>query len=97
MSGAIASVYSVDAVSSATEFDDYRRSGTLGLGFSGRRAGLTLSGTFGTESDYLSIAMSAAANIDLPGKNTKLAAGERQDDGSLDIGPDAGDGPSAVL
>jgi len=73
VSGATASVYSVDAVSSATEFDDYRQAGTVSLGFSGRRAGFSLSGTFGTERDYLSLSVSAGANVDLPGKNTNLA------------------------
>lgn len=73
VSGATATVYSVDAVSTATTFSDLRHQGTLGVGFAGRRAKLSLGGTVGVERDYLSLAASAAAAVDLPGKNTNLA------------------------
>jgi hypothetical protein len=73
MSGATASVYTVDAVSTATEFSDLRHEGSLGLTFAGRRAKLSVSGAVGVERDYLSLSGSASAAIDLPGKNTNLA------------------------
>ena len=73
VSGATAAIYSVDAVSSATKFDDTRHQGTLSVGFSGKRSSLTLSGSTARERDYTSIAVTAGANIFLPGKNTALA------------------------
>lgn len=73
VSGATAKVYSVDAVSSATTFSDLRHQGTVGLTFSGSRARLGASATYGTERDYLSLTFAGTAAIDLPGKNTNLA------------------------
>nr|HEX4314916.1 DUF3570 domain-containing protein [Kofleriaceae bacterium] len=72
VTGATASVYQVDAVSSATKFSDTRQQGTLAVGFQGRRSKLTLSGLFGTERDYLSRQIGADASIDLPGRNTTV-------------------------
>jgi hypothetical protein len=73
VSGATAAVFTVDATSSATRFDDTRHEGRLSLGFHGQRSALTLTGGAGYERDYTSIIASAAGNIDLPGKNTNLA------------------------
>ncbi|MEZ4359080.1 MAG: DUF3570 domain-containing protein [Kofleriaceae bacterium] len=72
VSGATAAVYAVDAVSSATQFSDTRHEGSLGLGFFGKRSRLNLGATVGRERDYLSLALSGAAAIDLPGKNTTV-------------------------
>lgn len=73
VSGATATTYQVDAVSSATTFSDLRQEGTLGLGFHGRRSSLTITGGFGTERDYLSHSIGGVATIDLPGRNTTVA------------------------
>lgn len=73
VSGATPAVYSVDAVSSATKFDDTRHAGTVGIGFTGRRSKLSVSAAVATERDYNSIAVSAGGAIDLPGKNTNVA------------------------
>ncbi|MBA3820008.1 MAG: DUF3570 domain-containing protein [Deltaproteobacteria bacterium] len=73
VSGATASVYQVDAVSAATEFSDLRHEGTVALGFRGKRSRFTVSGTFGTERDYLSRQVGGSASIDLPGRNTTVA------------------------
>ncbi len=61
---------SVDAVSSATLFDDARQVGKAGLSFQGRRSRLYAGYAYGFERDYLSHSVSAGASIDLPGKNT---------------------------
>jgi hypothetical protein len=72
VSGATASVYQVDAISTATRFKDVRQQGTLGLGFQGRRSRITFNGLFGTERDYLSRSVGADASIDLAGRNTTV-------------------------
>jgi hypothetical protein len=72
VSGATASVYQVDATTSATKFSDVRQEGTVGIGFNGKRSHLSFSGTFGTERDYLSRQLGGAASIDLPGRNTTV-------------------------
>ncbi len=73
VSGATASVYQVDAVSSATEFSDLRHEGTVSLGVRGKRSRMTFSATVGTERDYLSRQLGGSASIDLPGRNTTVA------------------------
>ena len=73
VSGATASVYQTDAVSTATPFDDTRHEARLSLTLAGRRSSLTMFGGFGIESDYASLSAGASGNIDLPGKNTNLA------------------------
>jgi hypothetical protein len=73
VTGATATVYSVDAVSSATTFSDFRNEGRMGLTFSGRRSSLNMGVSIGAERDYLSITASGGGTIDLPGKNTTLA------------------------
>lgn len=73
VTGATATVYAVDAVSSATTFDDLRHEGKLGIGFVGNMATLGLFGSLGHERDYLSIAVGGTGAVDLPGKNTNLA------------------------
>ncbi|HEU0036951.1 MAG TPA: DUF3570 domain-containing protein [Kofleriaceae bacterium] len=72
VSGATATVYQVDAVSTATEFSDLRHEGTVSLGFQGKRSRVTFSGTFGTERDYISRQVGGNASIDLPGRNTTV-------------------------
>jgi hypothetical protein len=73
VTGATATVYSVDAVSSATTFSDLRQEGKVGLTFSGRRSTLSMGASVGEERDYLSITAGGGGSIDLPGKNTTLA------------------------
>lgn len=73
VSGATAAVYSVDATSSATKFEDTRHQGSAGLTFYGARSSLTLGTSVGAERDYNSIGVSIAGQVDLPGKNTNLA------------------------
>ncbi len=73
VSGATATVYSSDAVSSATTFSDLRHEGRFGLGFVGKRAQFGASAMVGVERDYVSIVAGAGGSIDLPGKNTNVA------------------------
>lgn len=73
VSGATSSVYSVDAVSTATPFDDARHAGRLGVTISGSRSALSVGISAATERDYASLAGTIGGNIDLPGKNTNLA------------------------
>jgi hypothetical protein len=73
VTGATAAIYSVDAVSSATTFSDFREEGKLGLTFTGRRSSFNVGATVGAERDYLSITVGGGGSIDLPGKNTTLA------------------------
>ena len=73
VTGATAAVYTVDATTAATEFDDLRHQGKLSLGFSGSRSSLTFIGGVAAERDYLSLQAGATAAIDLPGKNTNFA------------------------
>lgn len=72
VTGATATVYQVDATTGATKFSDVRHEGTLSLGLHGKRSRLSISGTFGTERDYLSRQLGGAASIDLPGRNTTV-------------------------
>ncbi len=73
VTGATAAVYSVDAVTSATKFDDLRNEGHLGLTFNGKRSTFGIGANLGVERDYLSIAVSGSGSIDLPGRNTNVA------------------------
>jgi hypothetical protein len=73
VSGATASVYQVDAISTATTFSDTRHEVTTALGFQGRRSKLAFSGTFGIERDYISKQLGGNGSIDLPGRNTTVA------------------------
>ncbi|MGE0400001.1 MAG: DUF3570 domain-containing protein [Kofleriaceae bacterium] len=73
VSGATASVYQADAVSTATKFSDVRNQGSFALGFRGKRSRLTFSATAGTERDYITRQFGGSASIDLPGRNTSLA------------------------
>jgi len=75
VSGATATIYQVDAVSTATKFSDLRNEGTLSLGFQGKRSRIVFSGTFGTERDYLTRQFGASASVDLPGRNTTVGLG----------------------
>ncbi|HYU15362.1 MAG TPA: DUF3570 domain-containing protein [Candidatus Acidoferrum sp.] len=73
VSGATASVFSVDAVASATPFDDVRHEAHASLGLKGSRSGLTVGGGAAAERDYTSVNLAVTGNVDLPGKNTNLA------------------------
>ncbi len=73
VTGATMSIYSVDAVSTATTFSDTRHSGHLSLGFRGRRSSLEVGFTHGRERDYRSYVATAGGSVDLPGKNTTFA------------------------
>jgi hypothetical protein len=73
VSGATASVYQVDAVSTATKFEDIRNQGNIALGFKGKRSRLTFGATVGTERDYITRQFGGSASIDLPGRNTSVA------------------------
>lgn len=73
VTGATATVYSVDAVSQATKFSDFRNEGKLGVSFTGKRSTFGLGAVIGAERDYLTLAISGGGSIDLPGKNTTLA------------------------
>jgi hypothetical protein len=93
VSGATATVYSVDAISSATTFKDTRHEGRVGLGFTGKRSILNLGVVTGTERDYNTLAVGGNASIDLPGRNTTVtlsythAFDEVCDHDNADIGP----------
>ena len=79
VSGATPSIYaaqrpgSVDVVTSASDFSDTRHSGHGTLAFTGSRATLSLTYTYGTERDYKSNAITVGGTVDMPGKNTILA------------------------
>jgi len=73
VSGATASVYSVDAVSSATTFSDVRNEGSVSLGFAGSRSRVSFNAGTGVERDYTSLTFGGNGSIDLPGKNTNIA------------------------
>jgi hypothetical protein len=73
VTGATAAVYSVDAVSTATEFSDLRHEMMFGLGLRGRRSQLGVTVAAGFERDYTSLTIGGGGTIDLPGKNTTLA------------------------
>jgi hypothetical protein len=72
VTGATASVYQVDAISTATTFSDFRNEGTFAFGFRGKRSRLGFSGTFGVERDYITRQIGGNASIDLPGRNTTV-------------------------
>lgn len=73
VSGATATIYQVDAVSTATTFSDLRHEGSISLGFQGKRSRIAFSALFGTERDYLSRQLGGSASVDLPGRNTTVA------------------------
>jgi len=72
VSGATASVFSVDAVASATPFDDVRHESHASITLKGSRSSLTVGGGAAAERDYTSINLAVAGKVDLPGKNTTL-------------------------
>jgi hypothetical protein len=73
VTGATATVYSVDAVSSATTFDDFRHEARMGMALHGKRSSFGIGGTAGIERDYLSLTVTGSGSIDLPGRNTNVA------------------------
>lgn len=93
VTGATATVYSVDAISTATTFDDLRHEGRLGLTFNGKRSTFGVGASVGVERDYLSLTVSGGATIDLPGRNTTVALSythnfdEVCDKDNADLGP----------
>jgi hypothetical protein len=72
VTGATAAVYSADAVSTATPFDDIRHEMSLSFGLRGRRSQLAFHASSGFERDYTSLTFGASGSVDLPGKNTTL-------------------------
>ncbi len=77
VSGATAAVYAIDAVSSATRFEDTRHGGRLALGFRGRRSALRFSAGAASERDQTSMSLTTTGRITLPGRNTDLALAYR--------------------
>lgn len=73
VTGATPSIFGVDVVTSATEFDDIRHNGSLGLRFLTEYATLTVAGGFAGEKDYLSGTVSAGVSTDLYNRNTQIA------------------------
>ena len=73
VTGATATVYAVDAISTATTFDDMRNEARFGLTFRGKQSSLGMGVSTGVERDYTSLAVTGSGSIDLPGKNTTLA------------------------
>jgi hypothetical protein len=73
VTGATAAVYSVDAVSTATPFDDLRHEASLAFGLRGRRSTLAFNVSTGFERDYTSLTIGGSGSVDLPGKNTTLS------------------------
>lgn len=74
VTGATPSIFGVDVVTSATEFNDVRHNGALGMRFMGEYATLSLAGGFAGESDYRSGTVSAGVSTDLFNRNTQIAA-----------------------
>lgn len=82
VSGATPSVYAaplagqaVDAVSAASQFSDTRHAGRGAIAIVGARSSLNVGYVYGTERDYKSHAITSAATVDLPGKNTTFGVG----------------------
>ncbi len=72
VSGATPAIYSVDAVSTATTFDDLRHEGSVGLSLEGNRSNVGVSAGASTERDYTSLVLTAAGAVDLAGRNTNI-------------------------
>lgn len=93
VTGATATVYSVDAITSATTFDDLRHEARLGMALHGKRSTFGIGGTAGIERDYLSLTITAAGSVDLPGRNTNIALSythnfdQTCDKDNADLGP----------
>ena len=73
VSGATPQVFGVDAVTAATQFNDVRHNGTLGLRFLTEYATLRVGGGFAGESDYRSGTANAGVTVDLFERNSQLA------------------------
>ena len=73
VSGATPALYSVDAVTTATTFDDVRHEGSVGLSFERSRSEVGVSAGASSESDYNSLVLTAAGNVDLNDRNTNIA------------------------
>jgi hypothetical protein len=73
VSGATPAVFTLDAVSTATPFEDTRHEGRLGLDFHGRNSRLRFAGHGGAERDQTSIGLTTSATVYLPGRNTRLS------------------------
>ena len=73
VTGATPQVFGVDVVTAATQFDDTRHNGAVGLRFLTEFATLRVGGGFAGESDYLSGTVSVGASTDLWNRNTQIA------------------------
>lgn len=73
VSGATPQVFGVDAVTAATDFNDVRHNGSLGLRFLGEYATLRVGGGFAGESDYRSGTVSAGITADMFDRNSQIS------------------------
>jgi hypothetical protein len=73
VTGATPQIFGIDAVSSATKFEDVRHHGALGLRFLSDYATFRVAGGFAGESDYRSGTVSAGMVADLFNRNTQVA------------------------
>jgi hypothetical protein len=73
VTGATPQIFGIDAVSSATKFQDVRHHGALGLRFLSDHATFRVAGGFAGESDYRSGTVSAGMTADLFNRNTQVA------------------------
>lgn len=73
VSGATPQVFGVDAVTAATDFNDVRHNGALGLRFLGEYATLRVGGGFAGESDYRSGTVNAGITADLFDRNSQIS------------------------
>jgi len=74
VTGATPQIFGVDAVTSATKFDDIRYNGNLGLRFITDYATMRVAGGFAGESDYRSGTISTGITADLFDRNTQISA-----------------------
>jgi hypothetical protein len=75
VSGATPSVFSVDAVSTATKFSDTRQQVRGGLGYERPTAGVAFGYSYGWESDYRTSSISGTTHSDLVDHNFTMALG----------------------
>jgi hypothetical protein len=74
VTGATPQVFGIDAVTSATSYDEVRHHGALGVRFMTDLATLSLAGGFAGESDYLSATVTAGMAVDMFERNSQLTA-----------------------
>lgn len=73
VTGATPQIFGIDAVSSATSFNEVRHHGALGLRFLTDYATLRVAGGFAGESDYRSGTVSAQLSTELFNRNTQVS------------------------